>query len=195
MDAMQIQIKLFLVEPAQVSAKDLVPVFHGWIQKQALPGELLLDVADYSHVHHGPGAVLIAHESHYALDQAEGRCGLLYVRKRESKPVDASARLAQALRRALYAAQLIASDAALNGRVSFRTDEWVLRTVDRLRAPNNEASFKMLRSELTTLLRALRLTEAQLEPVGEARAPLGVRVTLRNAPDLAAFLARLPGGA
>ena len=30
-----------------------IPVFHRWIQEQALPG-LLIDVADYRHVPEGP---------------------------------------------------------------------------------------------------------------------------------------------
>ena len=57
-----------------------IPVFHRWIQQQALPG-LLLDVADYRHVPEGPGVVLVAHEAIYGLDQGGGRLGLLYNRR------------------------------------------------------------------------------------------------------------------
>lgn len=35
-------------------SRDVVPVFHRWLQDQRLPGELLIDVADYSHVTGGP---------------------------------------------------------------------------------------------------------------------------------------------
>src|SRR5205807_2486817 len=58
----------------------VIPIFHSWIQNQPF-GELLIDVADYRHVHHGPGIVLIGHEADYSLDQTDGRLGLRYNRK------------------------------------------------------------------------------------------------------------------
>ncbi len=73
-------IKLFFTS-ATKPLKDFIPVFHGWIQRQALPGHMLLDVHDYSHVHHGPGILLVGHEANISVDEAEGRRGLLYVRK------------------------------------------------------------------------------------------------------------------
>jgi hypothetical protein len=42
---------------------------------------LLIDVHDYSHVHHGPGILLVAHEANLSIDEAEGRRGLVYIRK------------------------------------------------------------------------------------------------------------------
>ena len=74
-------VKLFFTNPATKPLKDFIPVFHGWIQRQALPGHLLIDVHDYSHVHHGPGILLVSHEANLSIDEAEGRRGLVYVRK------------------------------------------------------------------------------------------------------------------
>ena len=50
-----------------VELEEFIPVFHDWIQTQQL-AELLIDVADYRHVPHGPGVVLVAHDAHYAMD-------------------------------------------------------------------------------------------------------------------------------
>jgi hypothetical protein len=73
-------VKFFFTN-ASKPLKDFIPVFHGWIQRQALPGHMLLDVHDYSHVHHGPGILLVAHEANLSVDEAEGRRGLVYIRK------------------------------------------------------------------------------------------------------------------
>jgi hypothetical protein len=73
-------VKLFFTDSTR-SLREFIPVFHGWIQQQALPGHLLIDVHDYSHVHHGPGILLVAHEANISVDEAEGRRGLVYIRK------------------------------------------------------------------------------------------------------------------
>lgn len=73
-------VKLFFADSTK-PLKDFIPVFHGWIQRQALPGHMLLDVHDYSHVHHGPGILLVTHEANLSIDEAEGRRGLAYIRK------------------------------------------------------------------------------------------------------------------
>ncbi len=98
-------IKLFAEGAAELELLELIPVFHGWIQQGQL-SDLAIDVADYTHVHHGPGVMLIAHEGNYALDEAGGRRGLAYYLKR---PVTAggAAALERALHRALQAARLL----------------------------------------------------------------------------------------
>jgi hypothetical protein len=78
---MKFGVKFSFTNSAAKPLKDFIPVFHGWIQRQALPGHMLLDVHDYSHVHHGPGILLVAHEANISIDGAEGRRGLVYIRK------------------------------------------------------------------------------------------------------------------
>jgi len=53
----RIALKIFLDDESLLEPGDVIPVFHRWIQTQAVDG-LLIDVADYSHVHHGPGVVV-----------------------------------------------------------------------------------------------------------------------------------------
>src|SRR5438067_7514075 len=84
MDSHKIAVKFFAdVTPAPSGQNDLhfVPIFHSWIQTQAVPDHLLIDVADYAHVHHGPGTVLIAREANFSTDNTDGRLGLMYARK------------------------------------------------------------------------------------------------------------------
>lgn len=73
-------VKFFFTNSSR-QLTEFIPVFHNWIQRQALPGHLLIDVHDYSHVHRGPGILLVAHEANVSVDEAEGRRGLVYVRK------------------------------------------------------------------------------------------------------------------
>src|SRR5919205_421212 len=82
MNVQHINIKFFLRNPETATLADYAAVFNSWIQTQRLE-ELLIDVADYLHVHNGPGIMLIGHDADYSLDNRAGRLGLLYNRKEQ----------------------------------------------------------------------------------------------------------------
>ena len=135
MNLYKIGIKIFVANPQVVDLRDFIPVFHGWIQQQKVEGHQLIDVHDYSHVHDGPGILLVAHEGNFSMDQEGGRLGLLYYRKR---PLDGSveANLKSVLQTALQATKMLESEPALNG-IKFKTDEILVVANDRLLAPND----------------------------------------------------------
>ena len=81
MEFSRLGIKLFAADSGAVRVKDFVPIFHSWIQKQCVENHQLIDVHDYSHIHHGPGILLVAHEGNFSTDMAEGKPGLAYFRK------------------------------------------------------------------------------------------------------------------
>ena len=66
MEVHRLGIKFFAADPVSIRLEDFIPIFHGWIQKQMLDGHLLIDIHDYSHIHHGPGILLVAHEGESA---------------------------------------------------------------------------------------------------------------------------------
>jgi hypothetical protein len=140
--------KLFVADETAVSLPAIVPVFHRWIQTQAVPG-LLIDVADYKHVPNGPGVLIIGHEGDYALDQANGRSGLLYSRKREWPADDFRGGCAWSIGLALQGAQLLAGDPALN--LDFRTDQLELTFPDRLHAPNTPETLAAWQAAITAV--------------------------------------------
>ena len=76
----RLSVKLFLADDGRPEPRDVIPVFHRWIQTSAVDG-LLIDVADYAHLPTGPSVLLVAHEGHYVLDGGGGRLGLRYVRR------------------------------------------------------------------------------------------------------------------
>jgi len=131
-----INVKLLLKEADHLDS--LIPVFHSWIQDQIFD-ELLLDVADYRHVHHGPGLMIIGHEADYSVDNTDGLLGVRYSRKAPLTGTNLD-RLVQATRSALTACQRLELDTRLNGKVSFSGHDLQLIINDRLLAPNNEQS-------------------------------------------------------
>lgn len=184
MESPKIQVKYFTAEDVELAR--IVPVFHRWIRDRVLD-ELLVDVADYAHVHHGPGVVLVGHASDYYLDQGEGRPGLLYSRKRD--PAPPAERIADGFRRALNACRLLEQEPGLG--LKFRSDEVLVRFPDRLTAPNTEETFVALRPELEDVVTKLYGSSARIERVGSEKAPLSVKISAESAPPVAELFTRL----
>ena len=142
MNIQHINIKFFIENPEAANLADYAAVFNSWIQKRALD-ELLIDVADYLHVHNGPGIMLIGHEADYSLDKRAGRLGLLYNRKAQLEGTTQE-KLAQAVRAALTAAQILEKE---NG-LKFNSQEAQVIVNDRLLVPNTGETFAALESDL-----------------------------------------------
>lgn len=142
MNIQHINVKFYLENPETIKLADYAAVFNTWIQKQRLE-ELLIDVADYLHVHHGPGIMLIGHAADYSLDNRAGRLGLLYNRK---EPLEGTTqeKLAQAVNAALTAAQILESE---NG-LKFNGSEVQVIVNDRLLVPNTAETFIALEPDL-----------------------------------------------
>ncbi|HEY7119527.1 MAG TPA: hypothetical protein VH475_23245 [Tepidisphaeraceae bacterium] len=147
MNAQKIIVKLFLQDPAQAHGVKLLPVFQTWIQTHAMDDHLMIDVADYDHVHEGPGTVLVTHEANLSLDHQDGRVGLQYQRK-QPLPGTFAQRLAAVFRYALEAAARLEDYPGLR----FRTDEISVQIGDRLLAPNTPETFKAVKPELEAFL-------------------------------------------
>jgi len=131
----------------------VVNIFHSWIQDQVCE-ELLLDVADYRHVHHGPGVVLIGHEADYSIDNTDGRLGIRYNRKAPGEGSKQN-RLSQSVRATLKAALRLQEDGRLNGKCNFNGREIEIFINDRLLAPNTPETRTLLEPEFRTFLDSL----------------------------------------
>ena len=149
----RIALKVFLDDESVLEPGDVIPVFHRWIQTQAVDG-LLIDVADYSHMPTGPCVLLVAHEGHYVLDRAGGRLGLQYARR---QPLDGPlpARLTAVARTLLRAARLLETDTSLPRPVRFLGNEIDCVANDRLLAPNRAETLTAFRPALEGLLTTL----------------------------------------
>ena len=150
LELQHINVKLALQDADEIDLGALIPVFHSWIQDQVCE-ELLLDVADYSHVPDGPGVVLIGHEADYSVDNSDGRLGLRYNRKAVITGTNQD-RLEQALRSAVRAARRLEEDAPQGKKLGINGQEIEIWVNDRLLAPNREETRSALESELRTFL-------------------------------------------
>lgn len=142
MNVQHLNVKFYLEHPETVDLAEYGAVFNTWIQEQRLE-ELLIDVADYLHVHHGPGIMLIGHEADYSLDNRAGRLGLLYNRKAQVEGTTQE-KLARAARSALNTAQILDKENSL----IFNTLEMQVMVNDRLLVPNTSETLASLEPDL-----------------------------------------------
>jgi hypothetical protein len=139
MQLQHVNVKLLVQDGGKPSLEPLIPVFHGWIENQGADSELLIDVADYSHVPAGPGVVLIGHEGNYSVDNTGNRLGVRYNRKAAADGSNQD-RLAQATRAALAACRRLEAEPRLDGKFRFNGQDIEIFINDRLIAPNNAAT-------------------------------------------------------
>jgi len=165
MQVYRLGVKFFIADSMSMPLEDFIPISHGWIQKQNVSGHLLVDVHNYSHIHNGPGILLVGHEGNFSLDMADGRPGLLYYRKAPTALPPAE-HVASIIRSAVQACELLKKDARLN----FNADEFVIVANDRLHASNDHATFSEFKPILTSALQQIwngtrfDLTRSQMDP-------------------------------
>ena len=183
-------IKFFAADGQGLDILKLIPVYHRWIQQNALE-DLLIDVADYSHVPAGPGVMLIAHEGNYALDETGHQRGVLYYSKRKLAG-ELPERLAEVARKALQAAQLMSADSDLEGALRLPGNSLEFFANDRLAAPNTDAAYAELEPALKTFLDRLYAgTRYTLSRDSDPKERLTVRVKAESPVPVDTLLARL----
>jgi hypothetical protein len=164
-----------------VNIRDFIAIFHSWIQQDALD-ELLIDVADYTHVPGGPGVLLVAHECYLGFDLSDGRPGLSY-RARGRTPAPAGSSWWHAVSRLLVAASMV--EEHFGDALRFDGSEMLVGCDDRLRAPHGEESYAALSPELRALASAIYPdASCDIEPLGEPRQCFRARLTIAGARTL-----------
>jgi hypothetical protein len=151
MDLQKLDVKLFVEPPNAVPLNDFIEIFHGWIQ--ATDG-VYHDVADYSHMHAGPGIVLVANDAHLSIDESDNRRGLLYSRKSLLGGCNQE-KLRSVLRAGLENFSKLEREPKLGGKFKLRGDEVVIAINDRLAAPNTDESFAAVAAEIEAVAKDL----------------------------------------
>ncbi|MDX1620900.1 MAG: rhodanese-like domain-containing protein [Nitriliruptorales bacterium] len=126
----------FRVEDAPDNLDPAIGLFHRFIQKGAVEGQIL-DVADYRHVPDGPGVLLVGHDVDYGIN----RSAFSVLRKRSAQDPTAT-QLRDALRMGLGAVEAMSYDGGL--RVAVDRSRFTVTAVDRNlgAAPEAEAVFR-----------------------------------------------------
>jgi hypothetical protein len=177
-----------------VGAHEFVPVFHSWIQTHSVPEHMLVDVADYAHVHNGPGTLLVAHEANFYADRIDGRLGLTYSRKQAAPATPTFVdRLRQAVTAALEACVRLEDDPRLAGKLKFGAGEMTIRVPDRLLAPNTMETYQAVRGDIERVAADLYgAGNFDVEHVLSEKLPFEVRVIATSSlPDVSSLLNRL----
>lgn len=183
MEIQHVNIKMFVQDKLQADLDRIIKVFHRWTAEQSL-SELLIDVADYLHVPDGPGVVLVGHEADYAIDNAQGRWGLLYNRK-STVEGDNKQRLRQAFDAAAHACQLLEAEFP-GGEFRFSRHEFQIIVNDRSCAPNTADSFSSLQADLNGFLQEISGEDGfELSQDPEPRRRFTVNVNTSKPIDLA----------
>lgn len=190
MDLHKFGIKFFAQDAERIDILKLIPIYHRWIQQSALE-DLLIDVADYSHVPSGPGVMLIAHEGNYALDETGHERGVVYYSKHKLSG-DLSERFAQVAQRALKAAELMSAAADLEGALKVPGNRLQFFANDRLVAPNTDAVYAELEPAFKAFLERLYAgAPYKLERETDPKERLSVRVSVDGEVPLKTLLERL----
>ena len=180
-----VNVKLFVDGPLSCDLSRVIEVFHGWVANQSMP-EMMIDVADYRHLHHGPGVVLVGLTEDYAMDHRGGDWGLLYNRKAARDGSNAD-RFAHALKSAGAACLRLEADVA---NLKFDRSRFELFINDRALAPNSEKTREPFAAELTAYVRdALGDDSAEISTDTDPRSRLGAVVQLSKPLDLEALAA------
>ncbi|MGH7931023.1 MAG: hypothetical protein ACREQV_24895 [Candidatus Binatia bacterium] len=173
MDLQKLNVKLFVEQQDAVGLTEFIEIFHSWIQ--ASDG-VYHDVADYSHMHAGPGIVLVARDGNLSIDESDNRRGLLYSRK---SPLHGSnqERLRTVLRSNLESFRKLERDPRLAGKFKLLGDEALIAINDRLTWPNTKESLAAIAPELELLAGTVFGGAAiSLEREPEERGKFAVRI-------------------
>ena len=190
MELQHINVKLYLRDPQAVKLETLIPVFHGWIQSKACE-EIMIDVADYRHVHAGPGVVLVGHQADYSVDNTDNRLGIRYNRKATLAGSNRD-RFSQALRAALRACQRLEAEEKLSGSLRFNGQDMKLFVNDRMLAPNSERVTDSVQGELRDFFGSIvGGGDFELKFDTNPRSLFGVEVRTAKPLELDEVLARL----
>jgi len=188
MELQKIEIKFFAVEPEPMPLTAFIDVFHGWIQ--ASDG-VYHDVADYSHMHQGPGIVLVAPDFYVSVDETGGRRGFLYSQKARFEGSNRE-RLARVFQSALENCRRLQAEPVLQGKIEFRFDEFEITLNDRLLAPNDDESYRAFKAEIEPFVnRLFGGVPVSLQQESDARRRVRLRIQAMAPVELAALLSHV----
>jgi hypothetical protein len=186
----KIGVKFFLEKGGELPLASFILVFHRWIQDDKLEG-MLVDVTEYTHVHHGPGVLLIAHEANYSVDEMDGKRGFLYAQKRAPEK-QADGHLKTAFRRALQACDLLEREPETAGKMKFALNHLQVFVNDRLEAPYNVDSLGRLEELLNPFLNWIYDGEKYLLlPEKDPKKLTGFEIKTEKVADLKTLLGKL----
>ena len=182
-------LKLFVPPGTSIEVRDCIPIFHRWIQTGALD-ELLIDVADYTHLVNGPSVLLVGYSGNVSFDSGESRLGLICTRKRPESGSFVE-RLTGLARTLLTAGKLLESDPKFDGQLRFMSNQLQFVSNDRLVAPPGDASVAALTPALRIVMETLYPGQPHdISSTQPSKERLAIALTARKSVPLLTLLDR-----
>jgi len=188
MDLQHITAKVYTRDAAIPVFTAFIPIFHGWIQRNAVADVTCIDVVDYTHVPQGPGVILVAHEGHFSMEEGDGP-GLRYSNKRGASGTVGD-RFGAAFGRLVRAAAMIEQETSLKGAVQFDPGHVRFVVDDRLEAPNSEDTYHGIAGHVQGVMDDLYGTGVSLHHLPTEKVGLTIDVKVDGPPSVAALAAR-----
>jgi hypothetical protein len=188
MELQKLNVKFFAEQLGSVPLTAFIEVFHSWIQ--STDGDYH-DVADYSHMHDGPGIVLVAKDANVSIDESGGRRGLVFGQKAVLVGSNREM-LRHVFRAALKNCRKLEEEPAFGGKLHFLANEAVISINVRLSVDNSAESFDAIKGDVESV--AARLfagAPISLERDDDPRQRLNFRVKASVALDVAQALKNL----
>lgn len=186
----RIQIKILADAPPGLSLEPFLEIFGRWRHEQDDPAQWV-DLADYAHMSHGPGVVLIGHRISIGFDTDAPQPGIVFT-ARKGMSGSHGERISAAFRWCLELSRRLTAEETFSANVRLRTGEIELRFTDRLATPNAASTDAELRPAVTQVLDALFGSGGYtLAPEKDPAECYGFHVSASKSEGLDALLARI----
>ncbi len=149
-DLQKISVKILSDAPATINLDPFLAIFSRWRTDAADPARWV-DLADYAHMPHGPGIVLIGHVCNFSFDLGAPAPGILYNRKQGLEGSNED-RIESVLRAAVEMSGRLLAEPEFPAGVHLKAGSLEIRFPDRLETPNTDATDRLLGPALAAVL-------------------------------------------
>lgn len=145
MEFQKVSLKILSDAPVTLNLDPFLQIFGRWRVQD------WIDLADYAHMTRGPGIVLIGHRANFSFDMGTSAPGVLYLSKKDLEGT-ATDRLRKVFRDCFALTQRLLAEPEFPAGVHLRTGSLELAFNDRLETPHTEATGRVLRPAVETVL-------------------------------------------
>jgi hypothetical protein len=187
LDLQRISVKILTDAPRTLDLNPFLLIFARWRTDTSQ----WVDLADYAHMPAGPGIVLVGRLYNFSFDLGSEAPGVLYTSKKGLEGTTEE-RLQSVLRSGFEMARALASEKEFPAEARLRPGALELTFNDRLDTPNTEATDRLLRPAVRSVLdRLMGLGAYQARPEVDPARRYGFSIRSDNPPSLDELRARL----
>ncbi len=189
MELQRINVKLFTDAAGKVALDPFLDIFARW-REDTGPPYRWIDLADYAHVDHGPGVMMIGKQGNLGLDLADPGPGILYANK-QGLAGTTEDRLAETFSRCLVLIRKLTAEPEYPRSLTPRTGFWEIAFNDRLETPNTDEIDRRIRPAIETTIEKLLGPNHTLIREADPNRRYGFVIQAEGTPTLEAMASRL----